>query len=170
MNTYEISRFHEYDGVHHADYTPNVGDIVDVDEDIHGVDKNGNPYTITASGFWNKNVVQLMSPVGSDGSVTLNDGSDASPIAITDATPTSFSLANELNQLLFKPAVISSNIYTKTIDTAGTVANTVLETTQRAVTSTGSFLSGLAGNIKWILIAAVVIGVIVLFSKAKSLI
>jgi len=165
---HSLERFHYYDGIRYADGASfNVGDIVDVEEPLQGIDKNGSVYNLDASGFFTKNVVQLLTTIDSSGNVTVNDGTANSPIAIHNATDTSFSPANILNRMLFKPYTITTTVANKVIDTTGQVANTVVDTASNVVQSTGSFLSGLSKNLNWILLAVVVIGAIYLIRKFK---
>jgi len=170
MNTYEIERFHCYDGVRHADAVFNVGDIVDVEEPLVGVDKNGDVYHVDPSGFFTKNVVQLMTVVDDSGHVTINDGTSNSPIVITNATPTSFSSANFLNEALFKPYVVATTVSGQIIDTGSKVVTSVVDTAGNVVTQTTDLLSGLSKNLKWILIAVAIVVALYAISKAKSLI
>jgi len=167
MNTYEIERFHHFDGVHHADGLFNVGDIVDVEEPLTGIDKNGNVYHVDASGWFTKNVVQLMTTIDDSGHVTINDGTSNSPIVVTNATPDSFSPASWLNRLAFKPYVVTTTVVGQVIDTGSKVVTSVVDTAGNVVSETTDLVSGISKNLKWIFIAALVLGAIYAASKFK---
>lgn len=118
-------------------YYPITGDIVNVLADVIGKKTDGTQYVIKAGSFWTPNVVQIETSSVAKNYLKINDGTDNSPIYATYLdNKDSFELANSLNTYLFKPWAATSqvvtNVATKTLDTAQTVANAALDTTKSA--------------------------------------
>lgn len=155
MNTFEIERFHHFDGVRHIDYTPQVGDIVNVVNDIVGIDTNGNAYTLNGSNFWKDNVVQIIA-VGDD-TMTVDDQTSSSPVVIVHAPIGAFEDASYFNKKFFKPYVTT----TKVIDN-------VVTGVENAATVASSLINGIGSHITAIIVVAVIIGALVLYANFKK--
>ena len=153
---YTVDRFHHYDGViHHADYNPQVGDIVNVVNDIVGIDNKGNAYKLTGSTFWSDNVAQIQA-IGND-TITIDDKTDHSPVVIVHAPLGAFEPANFLNAKLFKP-------YSTTVKVVDNVATGI----ESAATTTSELIKGIGSHLSWFIVAAIVIGGLLLFSNLKK--
>ena len=168
IDDYDASDFHHFDGLirtNHADgYIPNVGDVVDIVNDIVGIDNTGNPYTLKAGGFFTQNVCQVTAITqDSDGNIdiTLDDGTSSSPIVVIEANPANFSSANFINSALFKP-------YSGTVKAAGnvaTAASNVVTGIGNAASGLGSAVGSIGKNFNVIIIVVVIIGAVVLWNK-----
>ncbi len=161
QNDFTIENFHHFDGVRHADYSPNVGDIVNVINDITGIDNAGNTYTVAGSGWFSKNVAQIVA-IGND-MVTIDDGSASSPIVIVHPPIDAFESASSANQLLFKPTVITRELVSGTTE----VADKIVKTSTSVANGVIDFASKIGSNISWIIIVAVLIGGLILYSNLK---
>lgn len=155
MNTFEVERFHHYDGVHNLDSQINPGDVVNVIKDMVGIDVNGNTYTLKTGSFFTPNVV-MISSIGND-MVTLNDGTPNSPIVIVHPPDDGFEPANFINEKLFSPYVTATN-----------VVHNVVTGVENAATTTGNLINGIGSHLSWIILAAVLIGGLLLWSNLKK--
>jgi len=155
QNDYTLESFHHFDGVNHADYTPNIGDVVNVLTEMVGIDKDGHPYTLAASGWLSKNVVQIEG--NSNDVITLNDGTASSPIKIVHAPANAFEPANFINAYAFKPYTVSR-----------AVISNVAQGVESAATTTSNLIKGIGQNLSWIIIVAVIIGALILFVNLKK--
>jgi len=155
QNDYSLEHFHHFDGVNHADYQPQVGDIVNILNPITGIDNAGNSYTLKGSGFWEDNVAQIQA-IGND-TITIDDKTDHSPIVIVHPPSGAFELASWLNTKLFKP-----------YSTIVTVSGNVVTGVENAALTASNLVKNIGSNLSWIIIVAVIIGAIIIFSKLKK--
>lgn len=129
-----------------ATYYPNTGDVVNVLADVVGKKTDGKQYVIKAGSFFTPNVVQIETSSVAKNYLKINDGTDNSPIYATYLdNKDSFELANFINKKLFTPWAATSqvvtNVASKTLSTAQTVANAALDTTQSAAETVSNTVS-----------------------------
>lgn len=175
MNDYEVARFHHFDGVNHADITdvtnPGyyegatlVAKRYVTSYSVPGSDSNGNPLGT---------VVNKYSPNDTIGTIYSYWVDPSSGLVWWEMTD------NKNEWLLHQTGYFDSSV------AEGTASGTTFNNQQNAlanatgffnslkngatdvVNKVGNDLSGIFGDLKWYIIAALVIGALILFSNLK---